>query len=320
MPTTVYKGPAQVEFGGYKFTPKGEVTVNMVPETFDVATDAYGTVDQRIKSRSFTIAFEPAGRADEEAVFLIAAAAERRCGVSVMGSSLSIKPFINGQPVLTFDRAGLTGIPELRLGASKTLYGNMTFTALETAAETTGNIATAGIYAVPVSSFIPSAVLTEPWTGIWKEPAGTGPSSMINLETEDGWTVNMEIGTEMSRADSVGITDILQTDCKITVSCIPVGLTEAQLLELVQRSTTGMGIKPGDSLHGRTAAGALDLRDLILTSRSGWQCLISKAGLKSGVLRYGAKVNRTGTLTFVALRGFASGNPASLFGFTAPEE
>ena len=138
MPTTVYKGPAQIEFNSFKYETKGECVVTLMPESFDVVTDAWGTVDQRLKSRKFTVAFEPSGQWEAEAIYAILDASDRYPGTSVMNGPLVIRPYVAGQTILTLDQAGITGLPTLRLGASKTLYGGITFTALETAGATTG--------------------------------------------------------------------------------------------------------------------------------------------------------------------------------------
>lgn len=320
MSTTVTKGPCQVEFSTYKFQTKGDVIVTMNPETFGVMTDAHGTVDERLKSRSFTVAFEPAGEWEGDAMALILAAAARQPGTSIMGGALTIKPYISAQSVITFDRAGVTGLPGLKLGASKTLYGGLTFTCLETAGSETGAIAAASTYAAPTNTFDPVNILTEPWTGVWSAAIGDAADddNLTGLETEDGWEITTDLSTEASRADSVGITDYIQTDFKASATCMPVGLTETQLLRLVQRSGAGRALQPGSSLHGRDGDGLIDRRTLFLTSRSGYNLTLVHAGLKSGVLRYGAKTNRTGALTFTGLRKFTSGAIQSLLTFAEP--
>lgn len=317
MSTTVYKGPAQISWGSNTFETKGDCIVTLNPESFDVMTDAWGTVDQRLKSRSYTVAFEPTGNWYGEALTMMIAAAERLPGTSIMDGQLIIQPYVAGQSILTLDQCGATSLPTLRLGASKTLYGGLTLTALETAGATTGVIGAVASHINPVEGFDPSQVMTEPWTGTWTNAAlGTGNSFLTDIETEDGWEINCEIATEPSRADSVGITDLIQTDFKITASCTPVGLTEAQILEVVQRSTSGMGMKPGDSFHGRTALGVLERRNLVLTNRTGHTITINDCGVRAGVLRYGAKANRTGALSFVGLRKFTTGvmQPMIVFG------
>jgi len=318
MSYTVYRGPAQIEYASVKYETKGDVIVNMMPETFDVMTDAFGTVDTRLKSRMYTVDFEPTGQWDAEATAAILAAAARLSGVSIMGGALVIKPYVSAQTVLTLDRAGVTKLPTLRLGASKTLFGGMQFTALETAGATTGVIGAASVYAAPTSTFDPANILTMPWKGDWTNAAlDTGSGFLTGIDTEDGWEISCELETDVARVDAVGVTDIFQTDFKVTATCIPVGLTETELLAALQRSGTNEGLVPGESLHSKivTTGASLDKRTLRLYTPAGHEIVVQYAGLKAGTMRYGNKVGRLGALTFVGLRKFTSGVPVEMLTF-----
>lgn len=320
---TVCKGPAQIEWNSLKLQTQGEVVVTLNPESFDVLTDAWGTVDTRLKSRAYTVVFTPSGQHTGEAMTMIVAAANRVAGTSVMEGSLVIRPHIAGQPVITIDRAGVTGLPGLRLGATKTLFGAITFTGLETDGDTTGALLASASHVAPTHTFDPANILTEPWSGTWATvPAPETPdgSMLVGLETEDGWEITTELTTEPSMVDSVGIADFTQADFKVTATCKPVNITEAAILEVLQRTTAGRSIKPGDSFHGRASDGALQPRNLYLTSRSGYLITITNAGVRAGILNWGAKVNRTGTLTFVGLRKFSAGAMQPMLTFAVPSE
>lgn len=310
MSNVVYRGPAQVEFASTKFHSQGEITVTHVPETFDVMADAWGTVDTRLKSRVLTVSFTPTGIMDGEAMAFIIAASARLPGTTVMGGPLVIRPFVLGQEIITLDRAGVTGIPGLRLGASKTLYGAITFTGLETVGENTGVIATPSSYSAPTIDWNPLDILTEPWKGSYLpviNPSGGTElvSSFTDLETEDGWEINAELTTEPARTDACGIVDYTQKDFKITATCKPVGITATQLLALVQRSGSGRNLLPGDSITGKVS-GAHENHQLILTSRSGHVLKINNCGIRSGALAYGSTANRTPSLMFTAIRDFST--------------
>jgi len=317
MSYTVYKGPAQVEWGGIKFIAQGEVSVTVMPETFDIATDAFGTVDTRLRSRMHTISFTPSGRINE-CMDLILAAAARACGVSVLSGALVVRPLVGSQPPLTFDRAGVTAVPMMRLGAGKTLWGAITFTALETAGENTGVIAASGAYVAPVLNFLAGDVLTQPWTGSWVPsatgvaPAGQEANYLVNMDTEDGWEITTELSTEASRVDAAGVVDLLQTDCKVTARCKPVGMTDAALMIVLQRSNANRTLRPGDSIGGKDSTGTVETCNLILTGRNGFVITLRNCGIKGGTLAFGAKANRTSGVEFTALRNFVTGAPQPL--------
>lgn len=316
----VYKGPAQIEFGGVKFQTQGDATLSMMPETFDVMTDAHGTIDTRMKARTQVLSFTPSGTAAEALSFIISAAG-RKPGTSIMGGALTINPFIASQSIITLDRAGITGLPGLKLGASKTLFGNITFTALETVGANTGVIAAPSTYASPTSDFAPNLILTEPWKGTYS-PATVGGSEDLtalftNLETEDGWEITTDLVTDASRTDAEGIVDYTQTDFKVTVSCKPVGLTDTQMLALVQRSAATRQIVPGQSMGG-SLSGAAQANVLTLTSRSGYVLTLVNAGMKGGNMAWGSKSNRTPMLSFTAHRSFSAGALQPLLTWTPP--
>ncbi|MES2705126.1 MAG: hypothetical protein V4726_00855 [Verrucomicrobiota bacterium] len=318
MSTTVIKGPAQIEWAGLKFITKDDINVTINPEGFDVATDAHGLLEERMKSRSVTVAFTPSGQWLGEALTLLSAASGRVPGTSVLSGALVIKPFIAPQMVTTVARAGPTTLPDLNLSASKTLFGGLTFTGIAAVDSATGAIITQTVHAAPVSTFDAPLILTEPWTGNYGVPDGEGDFNpdadvtLLGIETEDGWTIKSEITTDMCRADSVGIVDILQTSFKVTASCRPVGVAEDAMAEFLQRGgASDIALRPGMSF-------AYDGAGLYLTSRSGYKVALTKCGIRSGSMMWGSTKNRTDGLTFSCIRKFASGAMQPLLTFTVP--
>jgi len=181
-----------------------------------------------------------------------------------------------------------------------------------------------GAYASPTLDFLTTDILTQPWTGSWV-PAATGVATtgqeanyLTAIDTEDGWEITCELGTEPSRVDAAGIVDYRQTDFKVTARCKPVGLTESALLQIIQRSGTNRALKPGDSIGGKDSTGAKEKCDLILTGRDGYIIKLHACGVKGGNLSYGSKANRTSGLEFTAIRNFVSGAAEQLIVFDDP--
>lgn len=315
MSTTVIKGPAQLEWNGLKIISAGEITVTRNPETFDVKTDAFGPIEERLKACTVTVAFTPSGQWGE-IIPSIAAAAARIPGTTVLQGSLVIKPLITPQQVTTIARAGITALPDLFLSASKTLYGQMTFTGIAAVDTTTGAILSQAVFSAPVTAFDVPSIVTEPWTGSYGVPDEEGEFDvnadqvLVGIETEDGWTIKSEMTTEMSRADSVGIVDVFQTGFKVSASCKPVGLTEGAFLEFMQRG--GGNELPG--MGFALNAGSV----LQLNSRSGYRIQLNNAGVKAGSMVWGVSRNRTDGLTFNSIRKFNAGAVQPMLVFTTP--
>ena len=60
--TQVFGGPAIITYRGSTFYSKGDILVDVAPSTFDIETDAYGKVDERVKTQPMKIRFTPAGK------------------------------------------------------------------------------------------------------------------------------------------------------------------------------------------------------------------------------------------------------------------
>lgn len=59
---TIIGGPCLVQYKGETFRSKGDVSVNLSLETFDIVTDLYGAVDKRVSGQPVTVSFAPEGR------------------------------------------------------------------------------------------------------------------------------------------------------------------------------------------------------------------------------------------------------------------
>lgn len=313
----VYKGPAQIEFGALKFQHTGDVVVEDVSETFEIDVDAFQTVDERLRSLLYTVRFTPSGQYAGEALDLIIAAAARSVGASILGSTLVVKPYLSPQKVLTFARAGVTGLPVLRLGASQTLYGEITFTCLTTADtlwSAEAAFPTPSTYSAPTSTFDYNSVFTTPWKGVWSAtPASpTEGAPWASFDTEEGFEISCDLETSPSRVDRYGIVDYTHVDFRMTVTCNPVGITEEDIITAKARTGTVVSA-PGMSLHP-ILSGAVTPRSLRFESVLGAKKLqMDYAAMKTGQFVYGARNNRTQGLQFVSMRKFSSGAPQPIF-------
>lgn len=59
---TIIGGPCLIAYDGAFFRSKGDVSIDLSLDTFEIVTDLYGAVDKRVSGQPIKISFEPEGR------------------------------------------------------------------------------------------------------------------------------------------------------------------------------------------------------------------------------------------------------------------
>lgn len=59
---TIIGGPCLLSYAGATFRSQGDVTLNLSLDTFEIVTDLYGAVDQRVAGQPVSVSFTPEGR------------------------------------------------------------------------------------------------------------------------------------------------------------------------------------------------------------------------------------------------------------------
>jgi hypothetical protein len=298
--STIIRGPAIVTFNGATLYSKGDIELELGVETFNVETAMHGKVDERVASRVARIRFTPDGQ--YESMGVIWPYGAMNLGDSVFTAAdipLVIKT--KAGQVLTFSAAAITKMPSLMLGSSKTILGDIEFTALgkdNEAWTVANNLVTVTSAAFSDTSFDPASIITQPYTGVWGVSA---PWSSIT--TFDGWQVDFDLSLNPITTDGDGIVDMTFASLAVTAKCRPIGITETQLI-------TALGLQGGGNARGRSLqTGSSDL----VISNTGVTVTVKSAQLKSGPMAFGSGTPRIGELTWVATRKFAAGVASPLF-------
>src|SRR5271165_280599 len=131
----VIVGPAIITWNGKSFYSKAGIKAGFKRETFKVATDFDGQIDERAKTQLTEITFHPDGQISTLAKYFPYSVGQ--IGSSVFGATplpLVIQTKFGGASntgqTITYPRAALTKLPPLRLKPTDTLFGDMTFTCL----------------------------------------------------------------------------------------------------------------------------------------------------------------------------------------------
>lgn len=103
---TILGGPALVQFKGATFYSKGNITLTPTRETFNVETDRFGKVDERVSDDGLRVAFTPAG--EWESLSVLWPYASTLLGSLITPQSLLVTAINTGTEELTITAHGLT--------------------------------------------------------------------------------------------------------------------------------------------------------------------------------------------------------------------
>jgi hypothetical protein len=309
MPTPILPnviiGPAIITWNGKSYYSKAGITASFKRDTFNVETDFDGQIDERVKAQRTEITFQPDGQVSGLNKYFPYAAAQ--IGSSVFGASplpLVIQTKFGGASntgqTITYPRAAITTLPQLRLRPGDTLFGDITFTCL---GNPTVQPNTAGAWqaiadaAFADTSFDETAIITDIYTASY----GAAPYNAIGSMA--GFELDFAMATETISSDDFGVVDMILKSLTATAKFAPSNLTEAQVQALLNNQGTGY-VFPGQSLSKNNT-------DLVIAgSGNGAHTLtvtIKNAGPKQATFMYAANKHRFNAVEFSSKRTWTSG-------------
>lgn len=303
--TNIIQGPAIVTYNSQVFYTEGDITVTPQVNTFDVMASAFGKVDERLDQITYEIGFTPAGQWVAGHLPVLWPYQNPSLYSSIFGATdkdLTIQTLAGS--LHTYKAAAVVSMPEIFLGATKTPIGAITFRAIgENDTEWSDEAKRAVIAATTFAdtSFDPAQIKTAPYTAAW---GSTSPWD--DIETESGWTFSFDVSIEDRICDSQGMVDGIITSVGVMAKCVPVGVTEANILALLKLQ--GSGVARGASLAGNAA-------NLVITGPSAGYPLVTvyNCAPKECGFVFGQSSLRHGELGFVAIRKFTTGAATALF-------
>jgi len=303
--TTIIAGPAIVTYNAQTFYTAGDITAKPTIKRFDISNSMHGKVDERLDTVLWEISFTPVGAWAAGPIAVLWPYQTPVIYSSMLGATdkdLVIKTLAGRS--LTFNAACVTAMPDLILSAVKTPIGEITFTAIganNTEMSDSAKYLIDAAAAFADTSFDPAAIKTVPYSAAW---GSTSPWD--DIATEEGWTVSFDLGMEEIVTDSYGISDLRLTSVDAMAKCKPLGVTEAEIMTLLD--IQGTGVQRGRSFLDNA-------NDLVIDGGTNNPLVTIKSAspVEAGYVFGGGSALRHDELAFVAQRAFAVGVAGALF-------
>lgn len=300
----ITRGPGTIQIGsGPVFYDKDGIDANIEPTRFAIETSFSGEVDSRRDDVQGVIDWTPSGQLSANILTALYPYQDPDIGASIFGSTdtAAIIHSKAGKKVTLYNTA-VTGMPDLMLSASKTLFGQAQLTALYK--NNTDPTDAEALYKIESeawsdTSFTTAAVKTVPYLANWG-------SLIASIITEEGWTISFDVGTTPRPIDDIGTIDMDLDSVGVLAKCKPVNGAEDILDDLrLQGASVARGMTERQS------------EDLTISAAGVLSVVINDATLTAGPLRWGKTDVRQGELAFIGHRKEDSGAFTDLFTLTA---
>jgi hypothetical protein len=214
-----------------------------------------------------------------------------------------------GGTKITLHNAAVTKMPNISASPIKTLLREVEFSGFLRngySRATANSIYTVEAAAFSDVTFDPANIKTVPFTAAWGSAA---PWSSIS--TEEGWDIEFDMKLDEVKDDNEGMRSMRLSSLAVSAKCIPIGVSEAQLLDKLGLQGTG-------NIRGASIGGG-DALNLYGPSNNPYIRLYG-ARLKAAPQQFDQGKTRAGQIQLVATRTFNTGVAYPLFyvGIAAP--
>jgi hypothetical protein len=298
--TLILKGPCKLAYNSALIFSEDDVQVQFITESFEVATSAFGVLDNRVNSRRIEVSFTPKMWTDLAKLFPYASAVIGSTIFSGTDLPLVITP-ANGAP-LTLANAAVSQMPSITLSHGKPILRAMKFTALCANATDPAVQANWFTFGTPATNVALTGFdLTKVYNSRYSLSYNT-----VTYRTEEGFNIDWNLGLAPDAVDGEGIVNYRITALDAALKFVPSAITEAQLATLL-----GWAVAPGKAQAAYTATISGSVTgDPIVT-------LTNMQVVGNASTRYGAAVNRFGEIELESIRTVSAGALTALWTFSS---
>lgn len=295
---SIGRGPCMVTFNGAKFFFKDGLKLGSALAPKSIEDDAQGEdIDAIVTERAVKLTGTPTG--DWEAIQAVALPyASAVAGSSAFGSDTPVAIQTRAGTLVTFMAAAVTKMPDLTLRPDQTIFGPMEFTCIGPDGKAWDDAAhpmyTVTSNAWPAANNVAPTIIADTYAAAW------GSSSPWNsIATRDGWKITWDLGLVPLPNDAIGLADMTFTKLVATLTAIPQGFTEAQML--TAQLITGAGAGRGRLL----SASALPLT--LTGAYQGKTITVAAANMLSHDQMFDLKNLRVGETAWRSVQAYTTG-------------
>lgn len=311
----IIAGPAIIKYDGKTYYTTEDISVQITKTFRERNTSAFGTIGQTLLDCTAEITFTPV----PDVNYLVAPGGSGSIAQGLLKNLLlnigqriyggTDKPLviqsIDGKEY-TFARAAQTNIPTINTGAENDLIGEVTFTCLR--ANATAPFAANSIVEIDTVAFADTSF--DPANAFSGHEIFHSRWGSTDIETTEGVEITFDFTLEDDVTNGGGIRDKGHTNTIINASFTPVGLTDAEYMDLVRPQSKGSEY---DIVRGKQPA----VQDLKLCNdpafAEGILMTLKNAIVVSGNPVFGAATKRNGTVELIATKAFSAGVPQAQF-------
>lgn len=301
--------PARVVDGSASFFSKDVIKVDLGFETFEVATDGHGKLEERISDFICKASFTPDGRITAAVLAVLHPYTNTTIGTRLFSNTdRPIQFHTKDSDLHTIITGAVTKCPSIKFSAKETLWGPVEYTGLRgnnmdpddnnslfTTATNGGTFTDSG--------FAASGIKTQPYTGAW-----SGISGLTTIHTENGFQFDVDIKLVAKPIDGHGTFNLYFQSIAAMVKFVPIEATAAELLSALNVQGSGVAI---GAAAGASAAFTITGADSVV------YLTIPSAGLKTAGFRYGSLELQNGEMGMFAKRTFSAGAQVALYTLAA---
>ena len=280
--TSIVSGPGAITFGGETIHAQGDISAALETTSQDLVSSLLGRMDAMKADQSASISMTPCGELTEDQLVVLFPHQSPVIGSSLFtGTDAPLVVLGMDGRKLTFHAAALVGVPSLDLSPVRPAFGAARWQALLAAGKAPHEAS--ALYTEAAQAWgnaVPSAATM--LTAVY-----TGALGATTIYTADGWRVSVELATSPVPSDDAGTVDLLLAGITVRASCVPVGITAAQVLAQL----------PPLLARGTRMAGA---SDLVISAASALTVTLKNARAVTGPLQWGSTTLRAGELGFLA--------------------
>lgn len=292
----ILRGPCRIDFKGQSLFTTGDVKLDIDTPTQDIETSAQGKVGEILLDRMLKASFEPAGIWDTAKL-----AVTHPYFTTLPGAEIFTLPNGNAgdSPLViwstdnkkfTAAAAAVTKMADINFAVDKNLFGGMEITGV--GADEAEWSAADSLLKVETAAYVDSAlgsILRQSYLGAF------GASPLNSFTTKEGFTLSFDMKISPIVIDKLGTVGFAFDTLSAMARCIPVGITEAQILARLKMQGSG-------AARGVSVA----TNDNMVITGTGVTATLNKAGIKQAGYQFGRTVLRIGEVGFVASRSQAS--------------